>query len=182
MKKLILALALAIGSNSVLAEKPFVKGEILVKFKDESRAGETIKSSKKRFHGTGIHIISVPEGAEKKVRDALSKNPNIEIVELNIQEGPEFIPNDPLRGNQWWLETIKAYDSMDVSTGNGVIVGVCDSAFNPHEDLQGTLLEGWDFNGEDADLTSPNGHGIGVAGLLLQIKKIHIEYHNQQKV
>lgn len=169
MNKIILAIALALGISSVNAEQPFKKGEVLVKFKDENKAAEVFNSvgrSKKQFKGTKIHILEVPEHAEKQVRDALAKNPNVELAELNELHAPTFVPNDPLRGNQWWLATVKAYEAMDLSTGQNVIVGVCDSSFNPHEDLQNLFLDGWDFWGEDGDLTSGQGHGTGVSAVI----------------
>ena len=155
-------MALCMGNS--IAEPKFVKGELLIKFVKENN---TEHKTKEFFPGTKIHVISVPEHAEVKVRDALSKNPNVEFVELNALHAPVYTPNDPRIGNQWWLNTINAYDAMDVAYGQGVTVGVCDTGVNNHEDLQGMVLNGWNFYGNNDDVTnSGNGHGTGVAGTI----------------
>ena len=154
---------MALCTGNSIAEPNFVSGELLIKFKNENN---TNYHSKKYFEGTKIHVISVPEQTEEKVRDALSKNPNVEFVELNELHEPVTVPNDPKVGNQWWLNTINAFDAMDVSFGQGVVVGVCDSGFNNHEDLQNVMLTGWDFANNDPDITTSSGHGTGVSGVI----------------
>jgi len=164
--KLILAIALVLATSTAIAEPPFVKGELLIKFKNNSN--NTNYHSKKYFKGTKIHLIQVPPKAEEHVRKALAKNPNVEFVELNSMHKVDYMPNDTRVGTQWWLNTINAFEAMDVSQGEGVTVGICDTGVNPnHEDLQNVLLPGWNFFANNSDATNyVHQHGTIVAGTI----------------
>ena len=164
--KLILAIALVLATSTAIAESPFVKGELLIKFKNNSN--NTNYHSKKYFKGTKIHLIQVPPKAEEHVRKALAKNPNVEFVELNSMHKVDYMPNDTRVGTQWWLNTINAFEAMDVSQGEGVTVGICDTGVNPnHEDLQNVLLPGWNFFANNSDATNyVHQHGTIVAGTI----------------
>ena len=163
MKKTIVGIIMSLCIGTAQAEPNFVKGEILVKFLNENN---TAYKTKEYFPGTKIHVISVPEHAEEKVRDALSNNPNVKFTQLNTLHAPVYVPNDPKIGEQWWLNNINALDAMDISEGSGVIVGVCDTGVNPdHEDLQNVVQSGWNFFHNNSDATNyVHQHGTMVSG------------------
>src|SRR4051812_5157143 len=82
---------------------------------------------------------------------------------------------DPLRAQQWGLDTIEADAAHATSTGSGAIVAVVDSGvLTTHEDLAGRLLPGYDFVDNDADpndtssdpKVEPTGHGTHVSGIV----------------
>jgi subtilisin family serine protease len=74
---------------------------------------------------------------------------------------------DPLRSQQWGLDTIGADAAHATSTGSGAIVAVVDSGvFAGHEDLAGRLLPGYDFVQKDATPQDENGHGTHVTGII----------------
>ncbi|MFE1754911.1 type VII secretion-associated serine protease mycosin [Streptomyces anandii] len=74
-----------------------------------------------------------------------------------------------MRGQQWFLDAMKAEQMWRISTGKGVTVAVIDTgvqADNP--DLKGRVLPGRDFAaGQPGDAhTDYDGHGTGMAGLI----------------
>ena len=152
-----------------------VKGEILVK----PRAGMT----RGRFSqilgtqggesvdvigGIGVHVISVPEHAEQRVIDALSRNPNIEFAELNrYHELADYTPNDPQFSQAWHLQTMNLPGAWEVTRGGGVIVAVLDTGVNAaHEDLSGKLVAGRNVVSNNGDTADVHGHGTKVAGVI----------------
>jgi thermitase len=74
---------------------------------------------------------------------------------------------DPLRPQQWGLDTIEADAAHATSTGSGATVAVIDTGvLASHEDLAGRLLPGYDFVDNDADPNDGNGHGTHVTGIV----------------
>lgn len=153
----------------------FVKGEILVK----PRAG--LNSGRFRnilgpqggdsvgvIPGIGVHVISVPEHAEERVRSALSRNPNIEFAELNrYHELADYTPNDPKFSSAWHLQTMGLPGAWEVAQGNGITVAVLDTGVSPvHEDLSGKLVAGRNVVSNNSDTADVHGHGTKVAGVI----------------
>ena len=84
------------------------------------------------------------------------------------------LAEDPLRGEQWGLEMVKAPEAWDTSTGVGAVIAVIDTGAQlDHPDLGDRLLPGFDFVGndpiepgdEDEDPADGNGHGTHVTGI-----------------
>jgi subtilisin family serine protease len=74
---------------------------------------------------------------------------------------------DPLRSQQWGLDTVEADAAHATSTGSGAVVAVVDSGvLASHEDLAGRLLQGHDFVQNDATPQDENGHGTHVTGII----------------
>ena len=58
-----------------------------------------------------------------------------------------YTPNDPKRGNQWYLDNIHAYDAWDVEMGDtNVVVGVTDTGIDR---VQEDLIDGIKYNYQD---------------------------------
>lgn len=73
---------------------------------------------------------------------------------------------DPLRGRQWYLDTVHAQDAWTVGRGSGVVVAVVDTGVDAsHPDLRGKVLRGIDLVDEGTPPDDPNGHGTLVAGI-----------------
>ncbi|MBL3666794.1 type VII secretion-associated serine protease mycosin [Streptomyces sp. M2CJ-2] len=73
------------------------------------------------------------------------------------------------RGQQWFLDAMKAEQMWQTSTGEGVTVAVIDSGVDPgNPDLKGRVLPGKDLapNQPGDEHTDYEGHGTGMAGLI----------------
>ncbi len=106
-----------------------------------------------------------------------------EIVEPNYVYKSQVVPNDPSVGNQYHLQTIKAFEAWDIAKGNtnsSVAIAIIDSGGElDHPDLKDNLytntkeipgnsidddnngyiddVQGWDFVGNDTlNVTNPN--------------------------
>src|SRR3954465_4543391 len=97
------------------------------------------------------------------------------MLSCALLAAPASAATDPLRAQQWGLDTIGADAAHATSTGSGAIVAVVDSGvLTAHEDLAGRLLPGYDFVDDDADpndtssdpSVEPTGHGTHVTGIV----------------
>jgi serine protease len=91
---------------------------------------------------------------------ALRRRPDIEYAEPNYVVHSLLTPNDNRYPLQWHYPLINLPQAWDVTTGDsGVIVAVIDSGvILSHPDLQGQLIQGYDFV---SDVTSAqDGNGI----------------------
>ncbi|MCB0518902.1 MAG: S8 family serine peptidase [Saprospiraceae bacterium] len=101
---------------------------------------------------------------------------------------PPFTPNDPMVGQQWHLEKIKAFDAWDIEQGDtSVLIAIVDTGVDyDHPDLAGNIAVnyadpvngldddgngfvddylGWDFFSNDNDPKAGASHGSAVAGI-----------------
>ncbi|MFF3286205.1 S8 family peptidase [Streptomyces sp. NPDC003023] len=91
---------------------------------------------------------------------------------------------DPLRGEQWGLDQVRAPQAWATSTGNGAVVAVVDTGVDlTHPDLKGNLVAGATFTGcgstgqpcGNGDFRGPDGenngdeHGTHVAGIVAAV-------------
>jgi subtilisin family serine protease len=80
---------------------------------------------------------------------------------------PAGAATDPLRSQQWGLDTIEADPAHATSTGAGAVVAVVDSGvFAGHPDLAGRLRPGRDIVQDDATPQDGDGHGTHVTGVI----------------
>src|SRR3954471_8571592 len=88
-------------------------------------------------------------------------------VGLLAAAAPAFGAADPLRPQQWGLDTIEADAAHSTSTGSGAVVAVLDTGvLASHEDLGGRLVAGHDFVENDDTPQDENGHGTHVTGIV----------------
>src|SRR5690606_16708007 len=76
---------------------------------------------------------------------------------------------EDIRAQQWHLDFLNIEQVHQISTGDGVIVGVIDSGVDGgHPDLAGRLLPGLDlsFRQRPDALEDLDGHGTAMAGLI----------------
>jgi len=89
------------------------------------------------------------------------------VCALAAAAPPALAAGDPMRPQQWGLDTIGADAAHATSTGAGATVAVVDTGvLASHEDLAGRLLPGYDFVDNDADPNDGNGHGTHVTGIV----------------
>ncbi len=136
-------------------------------------------------------IVSVPDSLQS-VKDSLVEvlkaQPWVEYVEPNaiIQIEPEvegesegylnmpdsfpwpYTPNDPLYPQQWNMRITKTNWAWNVSTGDGVKVGIIDTGIDTdHEDLEPDINFdlSYDFVNNNINIEDGNGHGTHVSGI-----------------
>lgn len=107
----------------------------------------------------------------------LNNHPAVRYAEPDGRVRPVFVPNDPLRANQWFhyeAYGVRAYTAWDTERGAaGAVMALLDTGILAHADLDAArLLPGYDFvsdttysndgNGLDADPTDPgDAQGVG---------------------
>ena len=129
-----------------------------------------------------------PGSSLEAVMAELQKRPDVAFVEPDYVAHQIAIPNDPLFAQQWGLAKINAPAAWNVQTG-GAVVAIIDAGIDvDHPDLVGRLwtnagetagdgvdndsntyvddIHGWNFFGNNADLSDSTGHGTQVAGLV----------------
>jgi len=162
------------GSGLVQADsKEFVPGELLIQIKPDVTRGDVDNLLHSHGAVTAGEIeniktrrITVPEHALEQVKNALSKNPNIQFVEKNFIAEAGYVPNDERYPSQWHLPMISAPGGWDLTTGSqSVPIAIIDSGVDPtHPDLAGNLIAGYNFLGNNTDTQDVLGHGTAVAG------------------
>ena len=127
-------------------------------------------------------VDQAPTGRLASAVAALSRNPHVEYAEPNGEVQAASAPNDPFFTQQWALsntgqtvqntggtpgDDIGATYAWPHSTGSGVTVAVVDTGVDSGAtDLQGHLVGGYDFIGDDTDTQDQNGHGTHVSGII----------------
>lgn len=168
-----------------------VPGQILVKFKENTSQQEIDRQTKShranvmgKIDKLGVLVLKVPEVAQDRVLNALSKNPNVEYAELDYIAEAYFVPNDTYFANQWGLEntgqTIKGVSGVvdaDIdgptawdTTRGGVKVAILDTGIDQdHEDLSSQIVLNKDFTGSTSGYNDMYGHGTHVGGIVAAI-------------
>lgn len=165
---------------------PYVAGELIVSYK-EGATGPSARSAA----ATGVDaqveedlpeidaaVLSVPEaknerseetrkGNLERTKRALEEDPNVEAVDYNYVAQPQqAASNDPLLSQQWGLSRVRAPQAWGTATGVDTVVAVLDSGVqNAHPDLNGAILDEWDYFNNDAGGDDDTGHGTHVAGI-----------------
>ncbi|MGB5063504.1 MAG: S8 family serine peptidase, partial [Candidatus Competibacter sp.] len=86
----------------------------------------------------------------------MKRDPEVADAGPNYIRRAQFVPNDPLYRFQWHYPQINLPQAWDLTTGTGAIVAVIDTGVVlSHPDLQGQLVEGYDF------ISDPGNAGDG---------------------
>ncbi len=158
------------------AERELVPGEVLVRFKPGVAAGGRASvlravdaSVESSLPVPGVQLVAL-EGGESVTEavTALEAEPRVLYAEPNYVYRADAVPNDPLFGELWGLDRIRAPQAWETTTGSGAVtVAVADTGIAyDHPDLAPNLLPGHDFVGNDGDPRDFNGHGTHVAGTI----------------
>ncbi|WNC69071.1 S8 family serine peptidase [Thalassotalea nanhaiensis] len=175
-KKMIMASAIvSLLPLSAFAANDFAPGRILVSAKPGLSDAQLAKilekhkgKSKSKISKINVHIVSVPEKAEKGIVNALSKNPNIDFVEVDeLVASSEIHANDTKYSNAWHLSKMNLPSAWEQSKGEGIVVAVLDSGlYSNHPDLIGNVKSGFNVVSSNYDTSDINGHGTMVAGVI----------------
>ncbi|TGC09205.1 S8 family serine peptidase [Methanolobus halotolerans] len=159
---IVLAILLSLSSMTASAKtNENEKVPVLITFKGTTDA-DLVKA-----HGGNVKyeytiIPSIAAELPQKAIEALSKNPNIGIIEPDLQ-GQILEDEIP-----WGISRINADSAQTIGfNGSGTTIGVVDSGIDyNHADLAANYLGGYDFVNNDADPMDDNGHGTHVAGTI----------------
>lgn len=134
----------------------------------------------------GTEIDRAPAGGLAAAVAALAQDPQVRYAEPNGEVHAAGVPNDPGFSQQWGLsnggqsvlgtrgtagDDIGALYAWPHSTGANVTVAVVDSGVDyTAPDLQGQLVNGWDYLNNNNDPQDQFGHGTHVAGIIAALQ------------
>lgn len=172
-------------SSSIIEQGEIDPTEIIVKYKDGSITTEKLDSVAKTITKTGAKISTLNEklgfalvklSDQKDYFTALSQlvnNSNVEYAEPNYVAHVTQTPNDPYYTQQWGLQDIKAnlaWDKVSPAQRANVTVAILDTGINAnHEDLQASIVPGYNFIDNNNNPMDGHGHGTHVAGIAAAI-------------
>jgi thermitase len=150
----------------------YVPGELIVKFKDGISAQSTqsihaqygAKSIEKSKY-LGFEVVKF-DGSVEKMIEKYKNNPNVEYVEPNHYVHIMWTPND-LSSQQWGPQKVQAPQAWDVTrSSSSTVIAIVDTGVQTnHPDLQGKIVQGYDFVDNDSNPQDGNGHGTHCAGI-----------------
>ena len=151
-----------------------VPGRVLVKFKNgvSDAQGRAVAAglgaqSTRVIPGAGVHVLSLPVGAENAFLRTLQQRPDVAFAELDrIVPPADVTPNDTYYSTEWHLPRIYAPAAWSVTTGStAVIVAIIDTGVDgTHPDLASKMVAGWNTYDNNSNTSDWNGHGTEVAG------------------
>jgi serine protease len=187
----LVALAASVGSARAAREE-LVPGHLVVRWKEHAAQRPAPSGARLERHvGAAIHLLHAVDDSEVgtlALMARLAADPDVAWVEREHYRRRSDTPvdvNDTLFSQQWSLTNTQITLAWSRWTGSPqVVVAVVDSGIQPHPDLQGRYLQGYDFitdpdaaadgDGRDPDPTdegdlsdSSSGlHGMHVAGIV----------------
>jgi len=150
----------------------FVKGEILVKFRETIEPSEVNEVHKKlggrvkeTIPGIDVQVVTVNRSVGEAI-SAYAKNRGVEYVEPNYIAHALEIPNDPDFSKQWGMNTIEAPGAWDTTISNPeVLIAILDSGIDQnHKDLENKIFDNYNFT-DSGTIDDLYGHGTHVAGI-----------------
>ena len=169
------------SSSSIIEQGEIDPTEIIVKYKDGSLTKEKLDLVAKTITETGAKISPLNEklgfalvklSDQKDYFTALSQlanNSNVEYAEPNYVAHVTQTPNDPYYPQQWGPQDVKAdlaWDKVSPVQRANVTVAILDTGINSsHEDLQASIVPGYNFIDNNNNPVDGHGHGTHVAGI-----------------
>ncbi len=147
--------AAALGAEIV--PSPVASSYILVRFKSD----EELQSNMQAF-------AALP-GVASVERNRIFRVPSNDDDDFLSRDGSvvrEFVPKDPSRGSQWYLDKILDTLTATPTTKNVPCIVIFDTGVDyTHPDLAGKVFLGFDFADNDSDPMDMHGHGTRIAGV-----------------
>lgn len=137
--------------------------EVIVKFKSKCPlTASALSISEER------PIVLTVDNTDKAIKE-LEESGEVEYAEPNYIIEAESVPDDWPYAGQWsQLDIEDAWDLLAQSQpGSEVVIAVIDSGVDGgHPELQGILIDGYDFASNDGTPEDNSGHGTKVCGVL----------------
>ncbi len=168
-----------IAWDAEMSKKPEIFSDLIDEFAIESIQCP-FKLKNEQLQRTYLVKFNRTEKTEELIRQ-LQNLAEVNYAEYVPQMQSFYIPNDPLYGSQWHLQTInaeQAWDAVTTATSNVVIAVVDDAVLLSHEDLQQSIwintdevpgngidddgngyiddVNGWDTANDDNDANPTN--------------------------
>jgi subtilisin family serine protease len=115
------------------------------------------------------YLVGVEPERRAEVIASLQSSPAVASASKEpIAEAFDTSPDDTDWPQQDGLRVAGFPKAWDVTQGSSkIVVAVVDTGVDSkHPDLQGALVPGWDFVGNDSDPSDDHGHGTAVAGVI----------------
>jgi thermitase len=157
---------------SQYGDAAYVPGEVVVKFKDTTRANPSRfgLTQKKMVAGINVSVLTITtEATVEATIKKLQADPNVVYAEPNyiarISDAAE--PNDPDFSKQYAPQITKAVEGWAIHSGKSdAVLAIVDTGIDAnHPDLAGKVLPGWDMVDNDNDPKDGHGHGTHCAGI-----------------
>lgn len=147
------------------AEPPeFVQGEILLEGALDQHQSYQIR---RYYPLSNVSAIKVPLGQEQ--RAVAHHRGKGKKASLNLVAHKFFSSQDPISSYQWHFDSIQLQQAHGISKGDGVVVAVLDTGFNPGgDDSVVCSVVGADIINNDSNPHDGNGHGTHVSGTVAQ--------------
>jgi thermitase len=152
----------------------YAPDQLIVKFKSgttaksiqalHSEEGAQVVSKSK----LGFEVVKFNNSSVQKMMQKYKQDPNVEYVEPNYYFHATWTPNDPaFSSSQWGPQKIQAPQAWDVTkSSSSVKIAIVDTGVEAsHPDLNGKVINGWDFVYDDSVPNDANGHGTHCAGI-----------------
>lgn len=133
------------------------------------KAAPALRAAHARKLGIGADLVKLsqrlPEAQLQRLVDEIKADPSVKYAQVDRMRyvtrpvektraamvTPDFVPDDQYYAQYQWhfsdpVGGVNAPAAWDISKGEGIVVAVLDTGVIPdHPDLQGNLLEGYDF-------------------------------------
>ncbi|HEY8178953.1 MAG TPA: S8 family peptidase [Candidatus Limnocylindria bacterium] len=121
-----------------------------------------------RIDQLNVRVVEVPAAAVANARGRWARLAEVVSIETDAVVTADWMPPDPLWGNQWEQRQVRAQKAWNLERGERTtIVAVVDTGVQlKHPDLAVRLVPGRDFVNNDATPADDNGHGTAVAGVI----------------
>lgn len=134
--------------------------------------GLTVDQDELALSKRNIYVVNASEGADvTSIARQLNALPGVEYAQPDYVYEMNIEPNDEYYPEQWGLKKINAPQAWGITQGSAkVTVAVLDTGVDTrHPDLEGRVLEGYDFVNNDSNPSDDNGHGTMVAGVIAAV-------------
>lgn len=172
----------AAGSSAFAEGIDYVSGEVVVGFEGEGGAAEAseVLSESTTVDGGAASaeavsddtaVVDVADDATVPQAVAeLERTPGVAYAQPNfIYHVAAALSDDPMVGEQWYLDDLQARGAWDLQRGSdgGVAVAVIDTGCDAgHPDLAGNVVGAYNVVDSNADVTDSVGHGTAVCGVV----------------
>ncbi|MCK5823196.1 MAG: S8 family peptidase [Bacteroidales bacterium] len=187
-----------ICSNKKIKNNEFEDLLISIKTQSVTKKFPQIHEPKQKFNKNGNKLVDISLIYElkyksntpiNKIISQLKSNDIIEYAQPHYLPKLLYTPNDSLNINQYYLNTIQAFEAWDICKGDStIVIGITDTGVDiDHEDLEDNIFynnndsingidddndgftdnfRGWDLGENDNNpQVEDNKHGIYVSGI-----------------